>query len=281
MRKALFGLIVVGLLTMPASEALAQKGKWGKGQGAAREGRNLEKMQQMKQQRQQKMQEMKEKRQGKQGEQGQSDEKKQAREAKRAEFKAKREAMKEKWAAMSKDNGRFQALKERIEAMQQAKHSGDATLYKERKTELQKQWQAMTPEERQQLGQQIPELNERMKRLAEGDKTAEFSGTRKGPKGKETTVAGTRTRDGNVVNTEKTITGPQGNETSLTSTTTKEGNTLTTVVTGEGGKTATHQVTGSTDGEGLHTTSTTTGPGGETFESSGDWMFDFIEESDY
>jgi len=60
MRKALFGLIVVGFLTLPASEVLAQKGKWGKGQGAAREGRNLEKMQQMKQQRQQKMQEMKE-----------------------------------------------------------------------------------------------------------------------------------------------------------------------------------------------------------------------------
>lgn len=270
MRKALFGLIVVGLLTLPASEALAQKGKWGKGQGAAREGRNLEKMQQMKQQRQQKMQEIKEKRQGKQGMQEKKEEK-----------MAKRQAMKEKWAAVSKDNGRFQALKEKIEAMQQAKKSGDTALYKERKTELQKQWQAMTPEERQQLGQQIPELNERMKRLAEGDGTAEFSGTRKGPKGKEATVAGTRTRDGNVVNTEKTINGPQGNETSLTSTTTKDGNTLTTVVTGEGGKTATHQVTGSTDGDGLHTTSTTTGPGGETLESSGDWMFDFIEESDY
>ncbi len=278
MRKALLGLIVVGLLTLPASEALAQKGKWGKGQGAAGEGRNLEKIQQMKQrqqERQQKMQEMKEKKQGKQGVQEKKEEKQQAREAKKADFQARRQAMKEKWAAVSKDNGRFQALKERIEAMQQAKKSGDTNLYKERKTELQKQWQAMTPEERQQLGQQIPELNDRMKRLGEGDGTAEISGVRKGPKdgqqgfdsnqagferkhrgpkGKETTVTGTHTRDGNVVTTEKIITGPQGNDTSLTSTSTREGNTLTTVVTGEGG---------------------------ETPENSGDWMFDFIEESDY
>lgn len=88
-------------------------------------------------------------------------------------------------------------------------------------------------------------------------------------------------QDGNVITTDKTVSGEQGADAHLTSTHTVEGNTVTTTTTTDSGNTLTREVTGSVDETGLHTEATVTGPQGETAESSGDWMFDFLEDSEY
>jgi hypothetical protein len=241
--------------------------------------------------------------------------------------------MKEKWEALKKGNGNLDSLQERIKAFQEAKKTGDKDLYQQRKADLQQQWKNMSPQERQAIGQQIPELNRRMMQLEGGP--AAFNATRtgsdgraqkfigeaarkgntwnyqgaaageggrpvnvtgetsvegnqakfqrqwKGPKGKGADVTGTHTKDGNVVTTDKTITGDNGGSTHLNSTSTRAGDTITTVVSTDDGKTVTQQVTGLVDSSGVHTTSTITGPQGQTVQTSGDWMFDFLNESDY
>ncbi|HNX77010.1 MAG TPA: hypothetical protein PLM07_17265 [Candidatus Rifleibacterium sp.] len=146
---------------------------------------------------------------------------------------------------------------------------------------MQQQWQAMTPEERQQIGQQIPQLNERMHRFAEEGAAGQESGTITGTQGRTHEFKGKGKRDGNLVTTEKTITGANGQSAHLTSATSVADNKVTTVTTTESGKTFTSEVTGSPAAGGLHTSTTVTGPQGEVAVASGDWMFDFLEESDY
>ncbi len=332
MKKVVFVLVFSALLMVPTTDALAAKGNRAKGQGGAKNAEAIKA----------RLQERKQNRQGSAGKGEALKEKLQQRRQQRnadpEAAKARRQALKEKWQALRQQGGngeKFSALQEKIKAFQEAKESGDQNLYRERKTALQQQWQAMTPEERQQIGQQIPELNERMKRLAEGGPGVDISGTRtgpkghtrtyegqvdrsgntlgyegtataeggqqsavtgttvvkegqasfnrewKGPKGKSANVAGTHTKDGNVITTDKTITGEQGADAHLTSTHTVEGNTVTTTTTTDSGNTITREVAGSADETGLHTEATVTGPQGETAGSSGDWMFDFLEDSEY
>ena len=312
MRALEYTMIISLLLAVPATETMAQNAKRAKGQFSQRSAKIKEKFQ---------------KRQT--GNETVSAERKQAikekiaarrqnRDENKAISKERRQAIKEKLETLCQNSENTQALRERIRAFQEAKKAQDKDLIKQQKRELQEQWKAMSPEERQALGQQIPELVHRFNSMEKNDKTKTLEGTitkegkswkqeavitgeggkqldltgettatngqasfkreLTGPKGKKTLVSGTHVKEGDTVTTDKVYTGESGKELHLSGSSTKEGNIITTTVTSDSGKTATHQVTGTIEETGLHTQSSLTTAQGQVIETSSDWMVDFLND---
>jgi hypothetical protein len=127
----------------------------------------------------------------------------------------------------------------------------------------------------------------------EGGKTASFQGQTTvdgnqaaydrswtGPQGRTTTVTGTTVKNGSTFTSDKTYTTPDGQTRHVTGQTTVDGGSVNSAWTTDRGKTVTHQADRQVEGGLLTTDHTWTGPQGQAWESSGDWMFDFLNAPD-
>ena len=135
MRKSYLVLGLASLLMVPVLSPLSAAGKMAKGQGGGKAG-NSEGMRARMQER---MQQRRQQQPGTSEKGGMLREKMQQRQKQRNNdpeaAKAKRQALREKWEALRQQGGSgkaFGVLHERIKAFQEAKKSGDPSLYKER-----------------------------------------------------------------------------------------------------------------------------------------------------
>lgn len=235
MRKLALAMIVAAFLTAAAGEVSAQKGKWAKGQTGTRSEKVKEKLQNRKLNRDeitaQRKQKLKE----------EAAAKKQNKEEAQAARKERLQALKEKWEAMRQHHVGVQNLHERIKAFQEAKKAGDPELLKQRKTELQQQWQDLSPEEKQTIHQQIPELIHRLRGMQGANAAGGVSGTVTGPRGKQAGFESQTTVNGNGATFEREITGQDGKKVKVSGSHVREGNTVVTdkTYTGPAGKEAT------------------------------------------
>ncbi|PKL48825.1 MAG: hypothetical protein CVV42_08465 [Candidatus Riflebacteria bacterium HGW-Riflebacteria-2] len=177
----------------------------------------------------------------------------------------KMQQMKEKWAQMLEQNPQLQKLGEKLKALKEAKNSGDKTLWQQKIQELREQFQAMDPQARSNLQQQMPELADKLAAKKQGQQQFQGNTNFTGPRGGQTNYSGSATRQGNTVSQQGTATGPGGKKAQHTATSVRDGNTVSTTgqwVSQEG---KTLNVSGSTTkaGNTINTEKTWTGESGK------------------
>ena len=264
----LFFLLLIVVLTMSSTELLAQQGK--RIDAEAAKARWKQSIEAKKAQRQDKWKEKtvgnKERAAAKREEARQrwlekKQQGQQTRAEKRAEWQKKWGAAnaeklqnwKERWQQLRQQNPNLSVLQEKIQALKEARQSGQHGAWQERMQQLRQHFQSMDAKTRSGIYQNMPEFSHKLDQLYQNPQmwNSAFSAT--GPKGGQHNYQGQIQHQGNTWSHQGQYTGPQGNSVDVQGQHVRNGNQV--------------------DSQTKWTTES-----GQQFENSVEWIFDVLED---